>query len=442
MVSSHLKVAIVRRGLFVGTLTALALGASPAAALIVKTRSGARLGIVPAIHGSVQPLSPGTRTRATACASSCAQLVYHSGPVQHAEKEYLFFWAPSGRSLPSTYRSGLVTFIQEVAGRDYTGTDPFSVAQQYYDLSGPGGAKRFVPYAISYAGSVLDTHAYPASGCSDTDGINSLPVCLTQAQIVAELSSYITAHSLPTGLGVEYHVITPHGVGSCFDSQNTDCSYTSYCGLHTTTTVGGHPVLYTDLPWDYNTSGCDLNLAFSAGYSTGDALDPVVDVLSREISQSMSDPQLNAWYDASGLEAGDKCAYIYGTGGSGDMTGVPNNGLGYWNIAFGSDQYLLSRAFDNHTANCVGQSTFTQPTASVSPSTATHNVSRTFTASVTDPYGVAYIGWDFGDRTAPFNTTVTSTRHTYATAGTKTLTMIVTDHQGDTVRVVRTITVR
>jgi large repetitive protein len=77
---------------------------------------------------------------------------------------------------------------------------------------------------------------------------------------------------------------------------------------------------------------------------------------------------------------------------------------------------------------------------SINPSTATHGVARTFTATVTDPAGLAYIVWNFGDGTAA-TTTTASTSHTYATAGTKTMTAIVTDKHGNETKVLKTITV-
>jgi hypothetical protein len=75
---------------------------------------------------------------------------------------------------------------------------------------------------------------------------------------------------------------------------------------------------------------------------------------------------------------------------------------------------------------------------------------RTFTATVTDSLGVAYIDWTFGDGTATsrtFRCTGTtspfscSNTHNYASAGTKTLSVIVTDKHGNQERVNATITV-
>jgi PKD repeat protein len=89
----------------------------------------------------------------------------------------------------------------------------------------------------------------------------------------------------------------------------------------------------------------------------------------------------------------------------------------------------------------VSKDTDTQPSATINPATATHGVAQTFTATVTAPAGLAYINWTFGDGTATVQTSGASATHTYATAGTKTLTAIVTDNHGNEKKVVKTITV-
>jgi hypothetical protein len=415
---------------------AAAMADGAAAKVVTDSLTHQKLGVVPSIAGSgiaAKPIS-------TSCTTDCTALVYHNNaPVQHAEKDYLLFWTPSGHAIPYAYRSGLANWLTEVAAKDYTGGNEFSVTQQYYDLSGPSGARQFTGYAITNGGSLVDTDAYPASGCSDKDAYgNPLPICLTQAQIAAEVAKYIAVKGLPTGLGVQHYVFTPVGVGSCFDSTSATCSYTGYCAWHAY--QASNSMLYADMPWAYSVNGCDVDVAFGTGYSNGDAIDPEVGVLSHEMAETMTDPELNAWFDGSGNEIGDKCAYTYGSGGYGSTSGLANNGLGYWNTAFGTDDYLLQQEFDNHTSNCQLKSSFTQPNASLSPSTATHGVPQTFTATVTDPYGVAYIAWTFGDGTSA-TTTGTSVSHTYAAAGTKTLTAIVTDNFGNTKKVSLAVTV-
>jgi PKD repeat protein len=62
-------------------------------------------------------------------------------------------------------------------------------------------------------------------------------------------------------------------------------------------------------------------------------------------------------------------------------------------------------------------------------------------ATVTDPAGLAYMSWSFGDGTASTTTTGNTQNHTYATAGAYKLTTIVTDNHGNTRKTVLTVTV-
>jgi len=381
----------------------------------------------------------------TACSSgtTCSKLTFHGGTVQHGETDYQIFWMPSGYYMPSSYRSGLSTWISNVATEDYTAHNTFSVAQQYYDLTGPGSTKSFVPYAFTNAGAIIDTDAFPASGCTDS----GTTVCITDAQIQAEIQKVVTAHSLPQNENTDYTLFTPLKVGSCFTSASASCAYTSYCAYHNYFTGTSGQIVYQNMPWAYGVSGCDVNDAFGAGYANASAIDPVVGVWSHELIETMTDPNLNAWIDSSGYEIGDKCAYIYGSGGYGSMTGLANNGLGYWNLNLAGGEYLLQEEFSNQNSNgtstgCELRDTTTQPSVSVSivPNPPVHGSSSTFTAhmSVSDPTGVNQVLWTFGDGASANGQSVP---HTYASAGTYTLTMVLTDGIGNEARVTEKVTV-
>ncbi len=338
-----------RVGVVIFLLAALSIFAAPAGAKVfADSVLHKRFGVIPAIgaQGGVQQAS---------CTTDCSALTYHGGPVQHAESDYLLFWDPSGYTLPGSYITGMQTWLSEVAAADGTKSNPFSVNTVYYDNSGAGGTPSYVPYAIQNAGTINDTDPYPSSGCTDHaygSGTN-FPVCLTESQIISELQSYITAHSLPTGPNVEYFVLTPQNVGSCFDGSSSSCAYTGYCGWHSYSGSGSGEIVFADMPWSYNVSGCDVQLAFGAGYPNPNYIDSVVGVFSHELSETMTDPNLNAWFDGSGNEIGDKCAYTYGGGGYGSLSGLNNNGGGYWNVPLAGDHYLLQQEFDNTIGNCV-----------------------------------------------------------------------------------------
>jgi PKD domain/Phosphate-induced protein 1 conserved region len=428
--------------------------ATAGAQVVLDTATHTRFGIAPTLARS-ESSAPAIVRQGAAPAlqgptcdadnEDCTKLTYKGGPVQHAESDYLFFWGPTGHALPSTYVSGIQTWLSAVAGADYSPDDQFAVDQQYYDLSGPGGAKSYVPYAIDDADTVIDTDSYPTSECTDKNGNGStLAVCLTDGQIVSELSSYITAHHLPTGIDTEYFVLTPEGVGSCFDSNSSECSYTGYCGYHSFAGSGSAQILYADLPWAYKVPGCDVDEAFGTGYANSDFIDPVVSVFSHEMSETMTDPNLDAWIQEGGADAGyevaDKCAYIYGSGGYGSMSGLSYNGSGYWNVSLEGDDYLMQLEFDNRLGNCALQDTDTQPTVSVSvaPATPAPGSQATYTAKITDPAGVKSVEWNFGDGTTASGSSV---EHVYAAAGTKTLTVLVVDEHGNEKRVTESVTV-
>ena len=36
-------------------------------------------------------------------------------------------------------------------------------------------------------------------------------------------------------------------------------------------------------------------------------------IIAHELEETVTDPDLNAWYDRSGAENGDKCAWTFGT---------------------------------------------------------------------------------------------------------------------------------
>jgi hypothetical protein len=441
-----------------GVLVAFACAAAPAGAQLVKDNSIHRqFGIVPTVFHHA--------THTAACLadnSDCALLTFHgtagTQAVQHAEKLYLLFWMPTGHQIPSAYRSGLGTWLTEMANQDWSTGGPISVTQQYYDLTGPSNAKNFVSTGVQNGGTLVDTHAYPASGCP---AYTDAAICLTDSQIQTEVANYVNAHSLPTGLGVQYYVMTPYNVGSCFDSAGTSCAYTSYCGYHGNFTNSAHTILYADMPWAYNVNGCDVNLAFGAGYANADAIDPVVGVFSHELAETMTDPIVNpgatGWWQPSGTdggyEIGDKCAYIYGSGGFGSTTGLPNNGLGFYNYTPSGDQYLMQWEFSNQNSTCISRdSDSPQPSFTLSPTTVGHGAPTTFTATVTDATGVAYLDWTWGDGSASqrtFSCTPTSgtgpftctTTHTYSAIGHDTLSVIVTDKHGNERKMGVTVTV-
>ena len=154
------------------------------------------------------------------------------------------------------------------------------------------------------SGSVVDTDPYPASGCSDTVTPGN---CITDAQLQAEISKVMTAHSWTPGLNKMFIVFTSTGEGSCFDGTSSSCAYTSYCAYHGSFGSTTTPTIYANMPY------ADPNHCYATGQHdpSGDIpSDANVNVTSHEITEATTDPELNAWWDtANGEEIGDLCAW-------------------------------------------------------------------------------------------------------------------------------------
>ncbi len=105
------------------------------------------------------------------------------------------------------------------------------------------------------AGAIIDTDPYPANGCTRAT------ICLTDAQLQAELTSYIDAHGLPHDLTHEYFMLTPPGVESCFEASGRECSAGSskpvYCAYHGNIPLAGGEIIYANDPYVTGGMGCD-----------------------------------------------------------------------------------------------------------------------------------------------------------------------------------------
>ena len=462
----------IATGLVATTVACGILAPSAGAKVVLDKVTGHKFGILPpppaapAGNRAANPLA-GVGAAATPCFTSdstCASpLTYHGGAVQHGEKLYLLFWDPNGFAGNSSYVTDMQTWVQNLAAGDYSPDNtsshvgnPLSVVQQYYDLSGPGGTKNFIPYAVQYGGAIMDTDPYPASGCTDSytpfgsSTTVTLGSCLDTGQLYTELHSYVTAHSLPTGGSVEYFVLTPPNVGSCDDSTSQKCAISGYCAWHTSFGAGSTQLLFADQPWLEGTN-CDGNhaLGLPSLYSSG--IDPVVGTFSHELAETMTDPGLSGWYGpGSGAdEIGDKCAYLYSDGQADDIfTGLPTTaGSAYYNTTLNGYNYLLQMEFDNQAnggaGGCSQWDTDTQPTATLTaPAHVTPGVPASFSlTNVSDPAGIAYVNWSFGDSGTGRSTGTAAIQHAFAAAGIYTVTAIVTDDLGNEVKKTAPVTV-
>ena len=294
-------------------------------------------------------------------------LVYHGGPVMLTNKSYAIYWKPAGYSMASGYDTTINQYFTDVAHDSGLGSNVYAAATQYYQNPG----SQHIQYSSSFGGSYTDTNPFPASGCPLYSG---LPVCLTDAQIQTEVDNVIASQGWTRNSTNMFFMFTPINVGSCFDGSGSTCAFTYYCAYHGTSNSGA---IYANMPYTGGVGGCD-----EGQYPNGasNQADPTINVTSHEHNEAITDPQLNAWYDSTGAETGDKCAWNFGA-----LQG-PNGGE--YNQTINGHHYYLQMEWSNTnpTNSCVqtysiGGGGGPPSIASFSPTSGAHGTSVTITGN-------------------------------------------------------------
>ena len=243
---------------------------------------------------------------------------YTGGAVEATgTTSYVVFWEPTGSTVSPSYNSLITRFFNDIGGSSLYG-----VASQYYQ----GSNQQHIANSSHLGGTWVDTSAYPSSSLSDAD-------------IQNEAVKAINQNGWTKGIGSQVFVFLAKGQNQCQSSGT--CSFSTYCAYHGVFNSGGAAVLYASMPYaGTNLSACGTQGAASPN-NDQDA-DAELSITSHELMETVTDPQLNAWYDVTGSEIGDKCAYDYGS--------TAANGS---NITMNGHPYILQREFSNAALGCT-----------------------------------------------------------------------------------------
>jgi hypothetical protein len=460
-------------------IAACAIDAGAASAVILHAARGvvpARGAATPASRGAATPApatsgngsSPSTPLRSLPVGATPA-LLYHGGPVMHSSRVYTIFWQPS--PLPSkvsafqaspSYQTTVNDYFQGVAHDDGLLGNVFSVATQYYDLSGPAGARSYIDYAVQHESTdtYTDPEKFPPNSCTDKSDLNeaeSLPVCLSAEQLATEIAKVIVSQGWTAGGSSIFLLYTPPGVGSCFKAGESStvvtdsCAYTGehgYCAYHSYFAATGLPeVIFANLPYGA-TPNCDNQARPAGGSSAG----PVIDSGSHEHIEALTDPTELGWWDSEGSEAtnadyGQEIADLcVSSSWESQYGGLLAGSTGYgtenaFNQLISSTHYLLQREWNNAASATQGAcaqrlvpAAFTLPVGARVARQASFDGSASGTAE--DP--VVSWSWDFGDG---FSGSGSTAPHIYAAAGEYTVTLTVADAYGNSHTAVHQVSV-
>jgi len=211
--------------------------------------------------------------------ASTNNLLYNGGPIQTTPHLYVVFWGPSWSTNgdPDGVAAQLKAFYGAIGGSGWLN----SVTQ--YTQS--GGAHIGNSGTI-FGGSYVDTSSKPSNKPS-------------QSQTAAEAAK-AAAHFGDYSTSASYVVALPHGI-------RPGGFATQWCAYHSTTNANHASIAWTNLPYMPD-AGYSCG-AYSVNSSGKGILDGVTIVGGHEQGETETDPQLDAWYDASGNENGDKCAW-------------------------------------------------------------------------------------------------------------------------------------
>src|SRR5258708_32139361 len=240
-------------------------------------------------------------------------MVYQGGPILAGTTNlYIVYYG----SFTAKQHSILDTFLEHVGG-----SNAFNVATEYYDSQG-----QQIQNAFNYDPA---TNSY--------DDAYSIGKTLTGTYSeTARLHSAVAGGHLPSDVnGIYILTISP----DVKLPDNVWCAYHAY----TPVIIDGAEVAYAVAPDPPAAGGilggCSGTIAIwhdtvSPNFDMG--MDSVVDSLIHELGETVTDPDINAWFTFTGQEIGDVCNFNYGP-----TFPAPNGS--HANVKFGNRDYLVQQ---------------------------------------------------------------------------------------------------
>ena len=256
-------------------------------------------------------------------------LVHHGGTINKLPVVKLIFWGSSWATAPGDKIYGMDLFYKGWTGSSYS-----KIATQY---SGPNGA---VSGSISYGGYVVDS---------------STPTAATDTGTI--LNEVCTQIPNPDPSGNGYYVVyteRPRGTAG-------------YCGWHSYGYCGNVLVQIAFIFNLDNDSGCGGTTSASlipvnAGWTMNSGrmsagVHALAGVSAHELTEMITDPRLNAWYDSTGEENADKCAWTFPPSNTLLANGITWRISGDWSNSAalaGTGYQTYSYSYSLNVYGCVG----------------------------------------------------------------------------------------
>jgi hypothetical protein len=232
---------------------------------------------------------------------------YHNGPVMLGNVNVYLIWY-------GNWANDSTVDILTDAAKTIGKTPWFNINSTYWNKLNQRPAN-----LVTYVKSTTDNYSRGTS--------------LSDSAIGGIVGDAITSGRLPKDVNGVYFVLSSQ------DVEETSGFCTDYCGWHTSGALGKSDIKYAFVG---SADRC-LNVCSRQRFKSPNdnpSADGMVSVFSHELSEAVTDPDLNAWYDNRGEENADKCAWTFGT------MFTSANGTGA-NVHWGARDFLVQRNWVN-----------------------------------------------------------------------------------------------
>jgi len=253
---------------------------------------------------------------------------YHGGPLLTGRPNAYVIWY--GDWSANTATDIIPAFLSSVGGSAY-----FNINTTYTN-----GGGVHVSNAVSFAGALTVGEYLPDRASLTDSDIQQIVADAVGGRLPAATPATGHQSPMPKDPNGVYFVLTSH------DVAETSGFLTQYCGWHANASIGGRDLKFAFVgDPSANIGACAAQTTVSPNGNP--AADAMVSLVAHELEETVTDPDLNAWYDTRYYENADKCAWTYGTVRQLSSPQASSNGS-YYNMTIGSKPYLIQRNWVNN----------------------------------------------------------------------------------------------
>jgi hypothetical protein len=235
-------------------------------------------------------------------------ILYHGGPVMLNTVNLYYIWYGAWNFTDDNTNTILNSFGSYLGGTPY-----FNINTTYTDAS-----KAAVSGQVTLGKFTTDTGSQGST--------------LSDNAVQRVVASALASGALPTDPNGVYFVLTSKEV----NESSGFC--TQYCAWHTHGTINGKDIKYGFVGNPLRCPSACSGQTTTPNNNLG--ADGMANLIAHELSESVTDPDLNAWFDTRGEENADKCAWNFGA-----VTKLTSGA--YYNVTFASLHWLLQQNWLN-----------------------------------------------------------------------------------------------